>query len=261
MLESTSFTFDGISSKDMGVRLVSIGGGLYKESFLPTRKITEQKIIGNPIPFFQNVETESLSFNISIVLEDWAVRNQARAVARWLYQDYYKPLTFDSNPDLIIYAMFTGKSELNHNGVNDGYITLNIQSKSPYMYSSVHEVEINSNSNATLNIYNNGDLPMYLNLEIFNKLNGDFSIKNMETSEEFKINNLFTNEEVYVDFKHEYVISSLEERLRRYLGDNTNDGWFTIPPESTVELLITGNVIVKVKYQYEYLMFDKELGR
>lgn len=261
MLESNHFTFNGIHSKDKGVVIGSPNGGLYKESFLPTRKINEQKISGNPIPFFQSVDEETLSFPLSIYLEEWKHRNNARDIARWLYTDYYKPLTFDSNPDLIFYAMFTNKSELSHNGIQDGYVTLNVQTKSPYMYSQNHEVDYIVSDSLDINIYNNGDLPLYITAELQKVGNGTVSILNKDSNEEFIIRELLDGEIVYLDFKYESAISSLEERLRRYLGDNTNDGWFSIPEESTADILITGTCNIKIKYQYAYLMFDKELGR
>lgn len=261
MLESNHFTFNGVSSKDMGVSIGNPNGGLYKESFLPTRKLNEQNISGNPIPFFQSVDEETTSFPLTIVLEDWGKRNNARAIARWLYTDYYQPLTFDSNPDLIFYAMFTNKSELNHNGIQQGYVTLNVQSKSPYMYSTIHEVEYDVSGLRDIELYNNGDLPLFITAEVENKVNGDVSIKNKDTNEEFKLTGMFANELVYLDFRYEYAISSLEERLNRYLGDKNNDGWFSIKEESIAKLTLTGNFKIKIRYQYAYLMYDKELGR
>lgn len=139
MQESLVFNYDGQSSKKFGVYLAQVGGGLYNEPFLPTRKITEKKIASREKPYFQSIEQEPLQFKMNIVFEEWDLKDIKRQVARWLFQDYYKPLYFESNPNRIFYAIIEGSSELIHNGVTDyngahAYITVNVRCDSPYAY-------------------------------------------------------------------------------------------------------------------------------
>lgn len=259
MLESSHFTYNGISSKEMGVQLVSPNAGLYKESFLPNRKLIETKANGNPIPFFQRIDEDSFSLSFGIYIEDWDKRNQLRSIARWLYQDYHKPLILESNPDVVMYGMFIDKSELVHNGLKQGYITLNFKSKSPYLYSIPHKHIYNVNGNLREKFYNNGDKPLYFKMTLENKVRGDISILNEDENEEFLIKDVFENETVYVDCRSEYLVSSLEERLKRYLGDSHNDIWLVIPPETEVSLSFKGNFKVTFEYEYIYLAYDNEL--
>lgn len=137
MRESIYFMFDGKSSKDFGIFLGATGSGLFQDFFLPTRNIIEKKIAGREKPYLQRVEQETLSFSFSFILEDWNMVNNGdylRGVARWLFQDQYKPLVFDSNPNRIFYAMIEGESSLFHNGAKEGYVEVNVRCNSPYSY-------------------------------------------------------------------------------------------------------------------------------
>src|SRR5690606_18530223 len=97
MREAINFSFDGIASEDMGVHIASTESGLYEEVFLPTREIIEIKIPHRNKPYLQRVELEPLSFPLTIFIHEWQSRDNLRQIARWLYQDFYKPLIFDSN--------------------------------------------------------------------------------------------------------------------------------------------------------------------
>ncbi len=259
MLENLHFTYDGKSSKDFGVVLVNPSGGLYKETFIPTRKIVETSVAGRRNPFFQRVDDDPLSFSFAIYLPEWEERNNLRQIARWLYQPYYKPLIFESNPDIVYYAMFIDKSELTHNGLYEGYISLTVRMNSPYIHSIPHEENFDINGKETKVIYNNGDLPMRMKMEIKNKqINHRVAMTIVETGEVLLLTNLLPNETVYVDCINEHITSSLED-TGRYLIDNHNDQWLTIEPETSARLAINADASFKITYQYAYLNLDTEL--
>lgn len=139
MQESMVFSYDGQSSKKFGVYMAHAEGGLYKEPFLPQRKIIEKKISNREKPYFQAMEQEPLQFPMTIVIKEWDSIHTKRQIARWLFQDYYKPLYFESNPERIYYAIVEGTSEIYHNGITDqnrehAYINVNIRCDSPYAY-------------------------------------------------------------------------------------------------------------------------------
>lgn len=139
MKESINFTYDGQSNEKFGVYLANIGGGLYNEPFLPNRKIVEKRIASREKPYFQGMEASPLQFSITIVIKEWDLAQNKRAIARWLFQDYYKPLIFESNPERVFYALIEGDAQLHHNGITTGvqeqaYVTLNVRCDSPYAY-------------------------------------------------------------------------------------------------------------------------------
>lgn len=139
MQESLNFVYDGQSNKKFGVYLAHVDGGLYNEPFLPTRKIIEKKIANREKPYFQGIEQEPLKFSMTIIVKEWDILENKRQIARWLFQDYYKPLYFESNPERIYYAIIEGDSEIFHNGIREGvqehaYINLQVRCDSPYAY-------------------------------------------------------------------------------------------------------------------------------
>lgn len=134
MLEGVNFYYDGIYSVDMGVINCKIDGGMFEETFLPSREIKEVKINGRDKRYFQGVELEPLSFNLTFAFEYYYDERRIREVARWLMQDYYKPFYTTDNPNRIFYCMLEGDSTLVHNGLKQGYITLTMRCDSPYSY-------------------------------------------------------------------------------------------------------------------------------
>lgn len=134
MKQAINFMYDGITSQDMGVHIAWNDDGLFEDIFLPSRSIVEQKIAHREKPYFQRVEHEPLSFSLSFAIVDWEKKDTLRKLARWFFQPYYKPLVFDSNPERVFYAVFEGDSSVFHNGLNEGYIELNIRCDSPYSY-------------------------------------------------------------------------------------------------------------------------------
>ena len=135
MKQSINFMYDGIASQDMGVFIAWNDDGLFEENFLPERKIIERKIANREKPYFQRVEHEPLAFSLSFAIADWEDKETLRKLARWFFQPHYKPLVFDSNPNRVFYAMFEGDSKVFFNGLNEGYIELEIRCDSPYSYS------------------------------------------------------------------------------------------------------------------------------
>lgn len=141
MQESSHFMYDGLSSKDFGVRIGTTNGGLFEEIFLPSRTIIEKNVSHREKPYLQRVENEPLSFSLGFFIEEWDKPDTLRRIARWLFQPYYKPLIFDANPNRVFYAIVEGDSKLFHNGAKEGYVELNIRCDSPYSYTAEHNVE------------------------------------------------------------------------------------------------------------------------
>ena len=133
MKQAIQFMFDDVSSESMGVFIAWNSSGLFEELFLPERSIIEKKIPNRAKPYFFGVDVEPLSFPVSIVIQEFT-EEKRRRVARWLFQDYYKPLVFDSDPNRYFKAILEGSSEFVHNG-QEGYIEINIRCDSPYGYS------------------------------------------------------------------------------------------------------------------------------
>lgn len=134
MLEGINFYYDGIYSVDMGVLNCKIGGGMFEETFLPSRDIKEVVVNGRDKPYFQHVGFSPLTFDLTFAFEYGYDEKRIREVARWLMQAYYKPFYTIDNPNRVFYCMVDGDSSLFHNGLKQGYITLKMRCDSPYSY-------------------------------------------------------------------------------------------------------------------------------
>jgi len=260
MLESTLFTYDGISSEDMGVRMVNPDGGLYKENFLPTRKIIEKAVAGRNSPYPKRVAEEPLSFPMSFFIKEWGDRDNLREIVRWFDQEYYKPLWLDSNPDRIMYAMIEGSSDLLHNGCLDGHVTFNIRCNSPFMYSQPFTFKKTIEGTYETQISNEGDDTFRPYLKIKKIGNGNINIKTyLEGSlvNDFQLNDLLDGEIIDVDCANE-DIKTIYEPNGRYLFDNHNDDWlefgigYKYNGENSTKVIFTGNFELEMTYQYVY---------
>lgn len=252
MLESLSFTFNGISCEDMGLVMINDGGGLYEENFLPSRRIIETTIANKNTPNYGKVELTPLSFSISFFIEEWESRDNLRAIARWLFTDYYKPLWFSSNPSRILYAMVDGDPKLFHNGLKQGYVTVNFRCNSPFSFSEPNTEVFNVNGSFDFNLFNEGDLTIRPNMKITCLSVGDISIKNHQNNQEFKITNVQPNEIITVDCNNETIVSSLEY-INRFLYDSHNDVWLDIEGNNTCRITFKGNFKIEFTYEYVYL--------
>lgn len=162
-MESIDFCYDGKYSSDFGIFNVSMDNGLFSEQFIAPRNIIETKVRGNPKPYFHGVEYEPLSLSLSFAFERKWDDKLIRDVAKWLGQEQYKPLWFAENPDRIYYAMVAEDSQIIHNGVKEGYLTITMRCDSPYTYSPVvltteYDFSTNDVNGRSITFTNNGDV-------------------------------------------------------------------------------------------------------
>ncbi|OME53973.1 phage tail protein [Paenibacillus odorifer] len=134
MLEGIHFFYDGVYSVDMGLLNCKIGGGMFEETFLPKRSIVETTVAGRDKPYFQSLQLEPLSFELTFAFEHGYTERKIREVARWLYQPHYKPFYTVDNPNRVFYCMVEGDSKLIHNGAKQGYITLKMRCDGAFSY-------------------------------------------------------------------------------------------------------------------------------
>lgn len=255
------FTYDGISSEDMGVILISEGGGLFRENFLPTRKIIEKSVASRNTPYFKRLEEQPVSFPLVFYIEEWENRENLREIARWLDQEYYKPIWFESNPNRVYYALIEGSSEIFHNGLKDGYVQTTVRCNSPYSYSHPITSKYNVSSELTNYINNDGDKPFRPYIKIKKKGNGDIKIKTYLENKlinNFQLNALLDGEEIDIDCSNEEIKSNFESK-GRYLFDNHNNDWlefgigYKYNGETSTKMILTGDFDIEMTYQYVYL--------
>ncbi|MDX5476484.1 MAG: phage tail family protein [Bacillaceae bacterium] len=229
---SLHFTYDGIHSSEMKCQLGSLKGGLYEETFLASKAIIEEKIRGNDTPYHYGVERNVLEIPMSVYFPEEMTDEDVRRFCRWIDQDYYKELYFDSNPKRRFYAMFEGVSKHLSNGIKANSIVMfNMRTNNPYSYSPVYTSDIydlSENEEGTdITFINEGDVICKPILEFEKVGNGDISIVNMsDGGREFKMENLLHGERIKVDSHYE-TIETDAPGMYRY--DNHNDVYLDFP--------------------------------
>lgn len=223
---SQYFIFDGIKSSDMGISNVSVSSGLYSEPFLSSREIIDIEIKDRDEPYFQRIKKDPLNFSITLFFDEGWNENTLREVARWLDVNYYKPLQFSENINRIFYILPVNASEVIHNGLNEGYFTLDVRNKSSYTYSPIYQSQLYDLSNNSLegtriDYVNQGDVNYSPELHITKIGTGDVSIVNHTYSgQRFELSSLQDGEEIVVNGECQDIETNL---LNTYRYDNHND--------------------------------------
>ncbi|MEH7116048.1 distal tail protein Dit [Neobacillus vireti] len=251
--ESLYFTLNGVKSSDFGIMNVTIQTGMYEESFMSSRSIKEFTIRGHEKPYFQEVTREPKSINLTFAFEETWDDELISRVSRWLDIDFYQPLSFSEQPDKVYYVMTVNEPTIIHNGLKQGYITLNMRCDSPYSYS--HDIVSPwydcVSSGTYIDIYNKGDKAIYSKLWIQKVGNGNLSIFNTSNgNEEFKFVGLLDNEEVYVDGENQIIETSLPNTWRY---DNFNDFYLPLHYGKNT-LKIVGSCKLKFQYKYKFII-------
>lgn len=254
--ENLYFSYNGIRSVDMGIINVNIGGGMMEEQFVPSRSINETKIRGRRKPYFQSLEYDPLEFEVSFAFTENYSEEKIREVARWLVQDYYKPFIFSENNERVFYCMYEGDSQLVHNGLKQGYLTMTFRCDSPYTYSPVqvtnppYDYSTNVVDGTLLKFENHGDVDLQPEIWIKKVGLGDVRIVNENYGNaEFKFTGLADGETVYVDNENEYIDTDLPDTYRY---NDFNNGYLNIA-RGVNNLRVYGNCTLQFRYQFKTL--------
>jgi len=251
--ESVYFQYDGINSMDFGIMNVSIGQGLYSEPFLADRSIVEFKVRGNDKPYFSEIQRSPLSFSLTFAFQDTWDDALISQVKQWLNVNYYKPLIFSEDPQKVYYAIPTDSLSITHNGLKQGYVTLNMRCDSPYAYSHeimTHWYDFSTSSTNNLVLENSGDCSILPQIYIQKIGNGDLKINNFtDGNSSMQINGLLDGEELYIHCEKEFIETSIPN-FYRY--DSFNDTYMKLNYGQN-NIQIVGKCKIKFQYQYKFL--------
>lgn len=253
-MESTQFIFDNQESRDMGLSIVRMSGGMVESPFLSKSSIKEKKAIHNYKPYFQGVEKHNLEFNITVSpLENKWTPEFKRKIGKWLGQNSYKE--FQTYDDLGKYYYAKCVNAANLNTVDErGYLELTFRTNSPYAYSPVHIVSYNLLSNpvegTTINVVNESNIDDYFYPKIEFILDGtetDFSITNLSDNNRlFEFTELTGGETVSIDNYRQIILSDIPEEYRlKYFNKN----WLRLLYGEN-SLLVKGKCELQIKMQF-----------
>jgi len=248
--ESLYFKFAGTPSTRFKIMNVSINSGLYTESLISNRAINEVTIRGREKPYLIDVTKEPRSFQLSFYFEDKWDEKLINEVIRWLDVDYYQPLSFSEDIDKVYYCMPVDSTELIHNGLKEGYITLTMRCDSPYAYghfSTLGWYEV-KDSPIMFKVKNMGHKDILPFIDILKIENGNIEIENLSKANNvMKINSLLKNEKLSINGENQIIETNLPNTYRY---DNFNDFYLPLYVGDN-RIQVTGSC--KIRFQYRYI--------
>jgi phage-related protein len=254
MQQFTDFYFNGEYSTVKGIFHASNADGMITENFLPSREVNQQYIKGKKKGYFQGMKRSPFSFVLNITSKEAWTRQKIDDIARWLDVEYYKEFYFIEEPNRRFFCMPMGEIEFTHNGINYGYITVEMTCNSPFAFSPKYQTgdydySNNTLSGLTLDFTNSGHFDLYPILRITKVGDGDISIVN-ETDDGriFEIRNLFDGEEIFVDNQKKEIVSDITG-VYRY--DDHNGNWLKLI-EGDNTLRTYGDCIISFEYRFNY---------
>jgi len=211
----TSFTYNGISSIDMGVMLVKIDTGMVEQNFGMPRSIITSKIKDVLQPLFYGFEEEPIRFKIIIAKQgEWTTTDRMN-ICKWLFQNNYRD--FISNDDItIIYkCVAIGQPKFYNNANNQGYAEIEFECDAPHAWSPVfvRQFDLSSNTTSiTIEVENKSNMDdIYHYPEIEFTLVDDatsFKLVNLQDGGRiFEFTGLEEQETVYINNKTKYIKS------------------------------------------------------
>jgi phage-related protein len=253
--ESTSFTYRGRTSEDMGLINVNIGSsGMLEETFLAGRSILEEKIRGRDEPYFYGFTKEPLTIPVTFAFANGFDTDKLKEVAEWLTPDYYSELVFDYDWQRVYYAMVVDEPKLVHNAAGNGYIQITFRCNSPYSYSPTYQLasplDLSSNTisgtNYTFENLGNRKLKPIIYVEIVSGT--AFKIVNTSNSgRKIEFTGLAAGENLTVDCDMETIESDIPLTYR--YANMTSDSDFIEMVPGKNYLKIYGQVLISFKWQ------------
>ena len=250
MLESTGFSFNGVSSSTLGLINCKVSSGLFEEQFLSDIELNEVEIRGKETPYFQGIQRKPREFDLTFAFEDPYDDNKLRLVARTFNVSIYCPLVFDDMPNITYYCIPVDTSQLYHTGAKTGYITITFRCDSPYGYFTAATPTFYS-ATPTFSINNTGDITIKPEIEITKIGNGDIEIINItNNNQSLKFETLVDGEVLYVNCETETIITDLADvyRYSNKVGDDFIELLRGVNEFSTV-----GNATIEFRYQCKVL--------
>jgi len=232
---------------------VNIGNELYEETFAANRTIKETKVKNNDTPFFESIDAEPLSFPLTLYVNKRFNENDLSNIKKWLLLDNYAPLSFEADLDKVYYAAFHDVSNLKHNGLGDGYITVQVRCDSPYSYSHMISSSYYDTTDpltpVPIEIDNSGELPIMPIIHIQKIGNGSIEIENLSCySTPFKIEDLQDGERITIDCANEIIETNLLGILRY---DSSNEEYLKLTTGIN-RIKIAGDCIIRFEYEFKY---------
>lgn len=258
---STDFKYAGTSSIDMNIINVNLDRGpLLEEPLVANREILEIEIPGKDSPYFNKIKLSPLTFTLNLAFAEPLTTSGSPSldqIKSWLFQSYYKPLIFYDDITMVgdppvetinkqYYAIAVGDPTISHNGLSEGYCTVEFRCDSPYAYSSTKTSSIG----ASTTINNLGTTLCYPRITIVTTAAGNVTITNIsDGNRATTFTDLADNETITVDCEKKIINTNLQ---LTYRYSNFNGNYLYLKPGNNI-LAVSGSANISMQYEFRYL--------
>jgi len=264
MFTGMDFIFDGITGSSQGIYIVTDGGET-TAPFGTGRSIVEQKVTGNPKPYFHTLEEEPLQFQLTFYNENgWSKENRLD-FARWIIQEYYADFSsgddydeYEDEYNIIYKVICIDRPEKIMHGNVPNLITLNFRCDSPWAYTKQEELEFDYSTNSGKPVFeieaeHNNNKKYYPEIEIeLKSTTTAITLTNITTGLAFTFTGLTAGETLYINNEKKQIISSTSS----YRLDKFNKNWFYLEyGENEIELSPSATkAVITFRTQYPHSM-------
>lgn len=251
--DKINFNFDGVWSEEYGLIHVVTDNGMYEETFIASREIVETKVKGKSKPMLHGIEDSQLTFDMTIAFEKAYTDEDIDEIIRWLFVDYYRPLYFEGSENRVFMAMPVDNSQIVHNGLNEGYITLTMRCDSSNVYSPYITTNMETvTGTKTITIVSDSHFEIYPEISIKKNGNGVITIESLDDGDSiFEIRNLTNLEDLYINCEKE-IIQTDAVGIYRYNDQIGEFPRIVFGNNGTNRFKITGNCTIQFRYKNKY---------
>lgn len=262
--DSVGFKVNGKHSSEFGIINVQLNSALFEEDFLPNRALKEDV---NPFTgerFFLGYTYEPSTFELTLAFQDpWNNEENYEKVQSWLRFEGYREMIFDNYPNFSYYVTYIDAPKISHNGLKQGYITIQFQQSTSERYGKVYERKVFIGSGTIRKEHKSYERSGKEGIEIHLKGTSDcfpivviekygasktVKIKNKMNSTGIELDNISLGDVVTVDCDFETIDSELNDTF--FYNDLKEIGLKLSPGRNV--LLFEGEALVRIKYQPIY---------
>lgn len=256
MKDSLRFNFNGTHSKDLGVMQVHSSSGLFEEEIFLQTSLNNTSTQKNGRVISTNKVNEPIEFTLTLYYSDpYEDKGTVRRIISWLNQEAFKPMSFDLYPNFLVYAKLQEIVSIQHNGLNEGILTVRFLTNSSYIYSIPYLTEIYTVTNQQSLLLNfEGDEITYPKVWIEKIGTGKLTLLNKSSNKETIFEEINDKEKLFIDGEKRLIYSDGQE-LGVYRENSHNRVWLGLIEnfyDGTNEIVITGSCKIQFEVQYKY---------
>lgn len=250
---NTRFTYDGISSDEMGISLVRLNRGMYGKQYTSGKQILENFPNKSLYPYFFGVKHEPLKFKMTITCENTNMdSDKLYDLGNWLFKNEYKPIVFDDNVSVKYYCIAVNQAEFMTNGLEQGYFEVEMRCRDGFGWTNeiIQEFDFTGiTTPQTIQLTNHSNVLDYYYPEVEFELTGANTgvslVNNNDSAREFSFAGLNALETVYVDCQKKVIISSTN--LNRF--DKFNKTFLRLK-KGINNIVVTGECVLNIRSQF-----------